>query len=264
MERLVLRWSALCLVGLGLSGCGAGDGVDRSGEPVVLFAAASTTNALDEIRQQFQRQTGIHVSASYAASSTLAQQIAYGAAVDVFVSANTKWADYLDGEGLVDRRRDLLGNRLVVVVPTGSRLHLREPEDLLDKSVRRLALADYTAAPAGIYAKQALSRLGLWKQLRSKVVAGADVRQALSYVETGAAEAGLVYATDAAVSDSVQVALDVPADLTDPILYPIVLLRHGENNAAAESFYGYLCSREAAEVFRKHGFVVQTGRTVGG
>jgi molybdate transport system substrate-binding protein len=156
----------------------------------------------------------------------------------------------------VAERRDLLGNRLVIVVPADSRLDFQKAEDLLDAGVRHLALADYTAVPAGIYAQQALAKLGLWEQLKAKVVSGADVRQALSYVETGAAEAGLVYATDAAVSTAVRIAVEIPADLTEPIRYPIVLLKQGSGKKAAETFYQYLCSPQAAATFRKHGFSV--------
>lgn len=266
MGELVSRNLAVWLVALSLLGCGGGDGSARSGRPVMLFAAASAGSALDEIRGQFKRETGVDVKASYAAASTLAQQIAYGAEADVFVSANTKWADFLERHpnAPVKERHDLLGNRLVIVVPAGSRLNLHRPEDLLDEAVRRVALADPAAVPAGIYAKQALTQLRLWERLREKVVAGADVRQVLSYVETGAAEAGLVYATDAAISTAVKVVAEIPADLTDPIRYPIVLLKQRGSRAEAESFYRYLDSPEAAQVFRRHGFVVLAHPRAGG
>jgi molybdate transport system substrate-binding protein len=289
MRSAVSRYFALGLIALSLlgTGCGPGDSASRSSQPVVVFAAASTTNALDEIREQFQQETGLVVKASYAASSMLAQQIAHGAGADLFVSANVKWVDYLQGSeagqrrtglrgqpngksqipnpqspiphpnALVAKRRDLLGNRLVIIVPADSQLHLQKPQDLLGKAVRRLAMADYAAVPAGIYAREALEKLGLWEQLKEKVVTAADVRYALSYVETGAAEAGLVYATDAAISDAVRVVAEIPAGLTEPICYPIVLLKQGLGKAGAESFYRYLLSPKAAEVFRRHGFVVR-------
>ncbi len=268
MGNLLLRNFALALAALGLFGCGGADSANRSGRPVMLFAAASASGALDEVREQFKRETGIDVKASYAASSTLAQQIAYGAQADVFVSANTDWADFLDRDSNVPvkQRRDLLGNRLVIIVPADSQLNIQSPQDLLDKAVERLALADYTAAPAGIYAKRALKKLGLWEQLKGdkKVVSGMDVRQALAYVEAGAVEAALVYATDAAVSAKVKIVAEIPAELTGPIRYPIVLLQQGQSNPRAESFYRYLHSPEAARVFRKHGFTVYTDATAGG
>lgn len=263
MGKLFWRHCSLWLVALSLCGCGGGDSGGRSGRPVTLFAAASTTNALDEIREEFKRATGTDVKASYASSSMLAQQIAYGAEADVFVSASTQWADHLDQKALVKRRRDLLKNRLVIIVPADSQLDVQKPEDLMDKAVRRLALADYTAVPAGIYAREALTKMGLWEQLRGKVVSGADVRQALAYVQSGAADAGLVYATDAAVCRSVKIVAEISTELAEPI-YAVVLLKPGESKGAAAAFYRYLNSPEAAEVFRKHGFVVRSGSIAGG
>jgi len=227
---------------------------------VTVFAAASTTNAIDEIRTQFAQQSGFRVQSSYAASSTLAQQIVNGAAAGVFVSADSKWADYLDERGLVARRVELLSNRLVVIVPVDSALRIAKPEDLLAAEVEHLALADTAAVPAGVYARQALTRLGLWESLRPRVVAGADVRQALCYVETGAADAGIVYATDAKISRLVRVAAEIPADATEPIRYPVVLLKQAAGYPAAESFYQYLLTSEAADVFRKYGFEVDGER----
>jgi molybdate transport system substrate-binding protein len=223
---------------------------------ILVFAAASTTDAVDEIARRFHEARGIRVNANYAATSTLAQQVVHGGGADVFLSANEKWADFLEEKGLVAKRSDLLGNRIVVVVPSDSKLRIETPEDLLDPGVQHLALAEPSAAPAGIYAKEALTKLGLWDRLESKVAAGADVRQALAYVETGAAEAGIVYATDAAASSSVKVACRIDPGLTRPIVYPLVLLEGGENEQAAQAFYEYLQGPEAAEVFRSHGFEV--------
>jgi molybdate transport system substrate-binding protein len=182
----------------------------------------------------------------------------------VLLSADTKWADYLAENGLVAQRRDLLGNRLVIVVPKDGKTDVRKPEDLLAAGIEHLALGEPQSVPAGRYAKQALSKLGLWPRLEAKVVPAADVRQALAYVETGAAEAGIVYATDAAVSNRVRVAVEISSDLTAPIRYPVVLLKHGQQSAAARAWYGYLSSPEAAKIFRKYGFTVLPGAKAGG
>ena len=221
-----------------------------------MFAAASTTNALDEIKAQFTKDSGIAVQTSYAASSTLAQQIVHGAEADLFLSADAKWADYLAKKDQVVRQQDLLGNRLVIVVPADSKIEVKKPEDLLAASIEHLALGEPQSVPAGIYAKQALTKLGLWDQLKAKVVSAEDVRHALTYVETGSAEAGIVYATDAAISKKVKVAAEIPEKLTGPVRYPLVLLKHGESSAAAQSFYRYLSSPAAAKVFQKYGFTV--------
>jgi molybdate transport system substrate-binding protein len=230
----------------------------------LVFAAVSATNALDEIKAQFGKLSGSEVLTNYAASSTLAQQIAHGAEADVFISADTKWADYLAGRDLVARRQNLLGNRLVIVVAAGGKIDVRKPGDLLAAGIEHLALGETQSVPAGRYAKQALTKLGLWQRIEAKVVPGADVRQALAYVESGAAEAGMVYATDAAMSKKVRVAVEIPEALTAPIRYPVMLLKHGEPSAAAQALYGYLSSPEAAKIFRKYGFTVLAGAKPGG
>jgi molybdate transport system substrate-binding protein len=258
--RIVL---AVATLALGLGGCGgrsapgpAGPSDDKADEAVLVFAAASVSNAVDEVKEQFHRKHGSEVKTSFAGSSILAQQIVEGAGADVFISADTAWADYLGENAMVVQRRDLLGNRLVIVVPADSSIHVQGPEDLLGDAVRHVALADPASVPAGRYAKQVFEKLGIWEKVKAKVVAGNDVRQALGYVETGAAEAGIVYATDAAVSPSVKVAARIRVDLTGPIRYPVVLLKHGSGRPGAERFYQYLSSPEAAEVFRKYGFDV--------
>lgn len=234
-------------------------GPARSGaidETVTVFAAASTTNAMDEVKAAFTAGNGVEVQANYAASSTLAQQIVNGADPDVFLSANVGWADYVESSATVESRRNLLSNRLVVIVPIDSKLGLEKVGDLVDGKVQYVALGDPEAVPAGKYAKQALVKLGLWEKLKGKVAAAKDVRNALTYVETGAAEAGIVYATDAAVSDKVRVVAEIPAELTEPVLYPVVLLKRGAENESARAFYDYLGGPEAGKIFEKFGFVV--------
>jgi len=223
---------------------------------VLVFAAASTTNALNEIKAQFSKDTGIAVQTNYAASSTLAQQVVNGADADLFISADTKWADFLAKKDQIVQRRDLLGNRLVIVVPADSKIDVKKPEDLLASGIEHLALGEPESVPAGIYAKQALTKLGIWEQLQAKIVATEDVRHALTYVETGSAEAGIVYATDAAISKKVKVAAEIPEKLTGPIRYPVALLKHAEGSAVAQSFYRYLGSPAATKVFEKYGFIV--------
>ncbi len=235
--------------------------LSRGADPpsaVLVFAAASTTNALDEIKTQFTMQTGIELLTNYAASSTLAQQIVHGAEADVFLSADTKWADYLAQHDLVVRQQNLLGNRLVIIVAANAKADVRKPEDLLAAPIEHLALGEPQSVPAGRYAKQALTKLGLWERLQAKVVPADDVRHALAYVETSACEAGIVYATDAAISRKVRVAVALSAQLTEPIRYPIALLKQGQQSAGARSFYRYLSAMAAVKVFRKYGFTVLT------
>jgi molybdate transport system substrate-binding protein len=230
----------------------------ESTQTIQVFAAASATNAIRDINRQFAEETGVEVRASFGSSATLARQIANGADADVFLSADTQWADDLAEKGFVVQKQDLLGNRLVIVVPDDSKLSLTTPEDLTSAKISHIAMGEPKSVPAGRYAEQALVKLGLWERLKPKVAAAEDVRGALAYVETGAAEAGIVYATDAAISKKVKVAVEIPESLTGPIRYPIVLLKHGKDSRAAESFYQYLHSPAAGEVFRKYGFTILT------
>lgn len=263
-SRVAVAWALgalLAVPGLARSAAAA----DPAARTVLVFAAASTTDAVEELQALFQRQhPDVKLKASFAASSTLAKQIAAGAGADVFLSANREWADYLEKEKLVAQRHELLANRLVMIVPADSPLRIAGPQGLLDAGVRRLALADPDSVPAGIYARQALTRLDLWDKLKGKVVSGADVRHALEFVETGAAEAGIVYATDAAASKRVRVVASIDPKLSEPIVYPLVLLRKTAGappSAAAEQCYKLLQSQEAATVFRKFGFEVPANKS---
>jgi molybdate transport system substrate-binding protein len=224
------------------------------------LAAASTTDALEELRLDFEkRHPKVTVRTSYAASSTLVQQIVAGAAGDVFLSASHEWADLLAQQDLVEKRADLLSNRLVVIMPSDSKLAVRAPADLADPGIRRLALADPKSVPAGVYARQALEKLGLWEKLSPRVAGASDVRQALQFVETGAAEAGIVYATDAAASRKVRVAYELDPKLSAPIRYPLVLIKSGRPAKVASAFYEFLLSAPAADVFRRRGFIPLAG-----
>ncbi len=225
---------------------------------VIAFAGAGLTDAMDEIKTEFAKQTGVEVQASYAASSTLARQVVHGAEAHLLLCANTDWVDYLDKRGFVARRRDLLSNRLVIIVPIGSEANVTRLENLAGDDVEQLALGEPASVPAGRYAKEALTRLGLWDRIAGKVASAEDVRHALYYVETGSADAGIVYATDAAISKKVKIVAEIPEKLTGPIRYPIALLKHGEGNVAAESLYRYLASPEATRIFEKHGFTTLT------
>lgn len=237
-------------------GCAPAQDTGReSTKTIRVFAAASSTTAVCEIKRHFTAATGIEVQASFGSSAALARQVANGAGADVFLSADTKWADDLAEKGLVDQRRDLLGNRLVIIVPDDSKLNVTKPEDLTSSQIIHIAMGEPKSVPAGMYAKRAFEKLGLWDELKPKVAVADDVRIALAYVETGAAEAGIVYATDAAISKKVRIVAKISERLTGPVCYPIVLFRHEKGpTTAAISFYKYLGSTESINVFRKFGF----------
>ena len=238
----------------GGTGDGTGDGTGEHLAEARVYAAASLTDVVGALAREFEPLRGSHVVASYGASNTLAQQIREGAAPGVFISASVEWVDKLEGWGLVEpgSRVDLLGNALVVIVPKDAEDRPATLSDLADAKYGRIALADPAAVPAGKYAKAALEKLGIFEGLRARVVAAQDVRTALAYVERGEAPVGIVYATDAAASGKVDVAVRVPAALHPRIVYPMVLVK-GANRRARE-LHEFLRSAPAAAAFERAGF----------
>jgi molybdate transport system substrate-binding protein len=225
-------------------------------DEVMVFAAASLTDALEEIGRTFEAKAGgTRVTFNFGASSDLARQIRAGARADVFFSADSARMDELAAAGLVRRsdRADVLSNSLAVVVPSDSTLRLAGPSDL--RSVRRIALADPQAVPAGIYARQYLEQAGLWAALADRVVPLLDVRAALAAVERGEADAGIVYHTDAAGSRRAKVAFEVPREAGPRIVYPMAVLAESAK-PAARSFAAFLLCAQARAVFERYGFTV--------
>ncbi len=242
-------------------------GTARAGE-VTVFAAASTSAALEDLAERYMAAGGGRVRTVFAASSTLAKQIAQGAPADLFLSANPAWMNYLTKRGVLDlaSRVDLLGNRLVLIVPRNGAETSNDPGEIDPAWLADLVLgegpngkpfviADPGHVPAGLYGKAALDALGLWAELSGRAVRTADVRAALALVDRGEAAAGIVYATDAAISPRVRIAGRFPASSHPPIVYPLALIA-GRASGAAARFYDHLLSAEAAEVFRAHGFLV--------
>lgn len=224
-------------------------------EEILVFAAASLTDACREVARGFESASGHRVAFNFGASSDLARQIRAGAPADVFFSADLARMDELEQAGLVRAadRVNLLSNTLVIVVPAGSAAVVRGPSDLA--GLRRLAVANPEAVPAGIYARTWLASLGQWEGLKDRVVPTLDVRAALAAVEAENAEAGIVYRTDAALSKRVRVAFEVPPGEGPKITYPLAPLA-ATKRPAARAFAAYLRSPASLAVFRRHGFVV--------
>ncbi len=250
--------ASLAVLLIVLGGCTAGDESSPSSQnTVTIFAAASTTDVVTKVVDRFEElHPDVTVVTSFAASSTLARQIEQGADADLFLSANADWVEYLADRDLVAKFSDLLGNSLVAVVPRDSALVIREPADLFDAAVTRIAIGDPESVPAGIYAKQALSSLDLWDRLNTKCVPSANVRQALLYVERGETEAGIVYATDAVVSAGVEVAFVFDVSTHDRIVYPLAVLQGAAENSSAQSLFRFLAGPEARAIFQSAGFAI--------
>jgi len=227
---------------------------------MAVFAAASLQDALDEAAGLFERQGGAHPKISYAASSALAKQIESGAPADLFISADLDWMDYLEHRHLIRpaTRKNLFGNRLVLVAPADSTLKV-DIKPGLDLAALlkggRLAMADPDSVPAGKYGKAALEKLGVWSSLRSAVAPAENVRAALLFVSRREAPLGIVYATDAAADPRVRIVGVFPEDTHPPIVYPAALTANS-NNPNAARLLEFLGSTEAKSAFEKQGFTV--------
>jgi molybdate transport system substrate-binding protein len=231
--------------------------VPVAAEPVRLMAAASLADALGALRPRMEDIAGGPVRLNLGASSVLARQIREGAPADLFVSADEAKMDDLARAGLIETasRRTLLSNTLAIVVAAEGGAAVAHPRDLAGPAVRRLALAETGTVPAGIYAREYLTRLGIWEAVRGKVVPTENVRAALAAVEAGNAQAGIVYRTDALASRRVRVAFAVPREDGPRILYPAAVLRGSREPEAARRLLAYLAGPEAAAVFAKYGFL---------
>lgn len=222
---------------------------------VSVFAAASLTQALRDIAGAYEAShPDITVKPSFAASSTLARQIAAGAPAEVFVSADQPWMDYLAERQRIEpaSRRDLLGNTLVLIAPTATPRSVALARSKPPAFTGPFCLAEPNSVPAGRYGKQALQALDWWTALASRLVATEDVRGALAFVARGECALGIVYETDARVSDKVMIAARFPATLHEPVIYPMALMP--SPSPAARDFFQYLQGRDALAIFRRHGF----------
>lgn len=229
---------------------------------ITVFAAASLTNAMQDIAKEYKKEKNVDVVSSFASSSTLARQIEAGAPADLFISADQKWMDYAVNKKAIDAatRETLLGNSLVVVAPKASEqaniaVDANTPWTSLLKG-GRLAVGDPDHVPAGIYAKEALQKLGAWETLSPKLAPAEDVRGALALVERSEAPLGIVYGSDAVASKGVKVVGTFPEDSHQKVEYPIAII-DGHKNATVSAFYDYLKGPQASEIFKRYGFTTR-------
>jgi len=226
---------------------------------VLVFAAASLTDALKEIATSWEIASGESVVFNFAASSLLARQIREGAPADLFLSADEAQMDGLERAGLVvpGTRRSVLSNTLVAVVPKDSTLRIASERDLAGKGVERIALAEPTSVPVGVYSKKFFERVGIWDALAPKVVPTENARATLAAVESGNVDAGIVYRTDAAISKHVRIAFEIPVAMGPAISYPFALVKGAPRESEARRFLAYLGSPAARAVFVRYGFLVK-------
>lgn len=226
---------------------------------ITVAAAASLTDVTKEIATDYKKaQPNVTLTFTYGSSGALQTQIEQGAPVDVFMSAATKQMDALDKENLIDTgtRKNLLENKLVLITPKNSTLGIKSFSDVSGDKVKTVALGDPKSVPAGQYAQQVFTTLNSWDQIKAKANLGTDVRQVLSWVESGNADCGVVYATDAATSKNITVVCEAPSGSCDPVIYPVAVLKSSKQAAASESFIKYLQTKRAAAIFEKYGFAM--------
>lgn len=229
-------------------------------QQIHLYAASSMTNTMDELAKNYEEKHDVKIIPVYGGSSTLARQIEQGAPADIFISANTKWMEYLQSKDkIIDTSvTNLVANDLVLIAPkdadkvaAGKSDEIRIQTSLKSLGNERLAVGMTDSVPAGIYAKQALETMNLWNEVSGKLASTSNVRIALSLVERAEAPYGIVYYSDAVLSQKVRVAATFSAQSHDPIVYPMAQITDDEG---VEGFYTYLQSKEAKQLYDKYGF----------
>lgn len=228
-------------------------------EQVTVFAAASLTNALQDLGRAYTERTGVKVVFSFASSSAAARQIEAGAPADLFISADAEWMDYLQQRGRVDvpTRQDILSNRLVLIAPADSTVQLKiAPGFALGAALgtdSRLSTGDPDFVPAGRYARSALTSLGVWNDVADRLLRAENVRTALAFVARGEAPLGIVYLSDVGVEKKVRIVDTFPPNSHLPIVYPAAIVKGAKRGAAA--FYAFILTPDSRAVFEKYGFI---------
>jgi molybdate transport system substrate-binding protein len=225
---------------------------------ITVAAAASMKDVLTEIRQQYEEDhPNVTLTFTFASSGTLQKQIEQGAPIDIFVSADPIMFQQLVRQGMISSpSRPLARNELILITSKQNSKRIRSLSDLTHPSIHSVAIGIPETVPAGAYAKQWLESVGLWENIRKKLVLAKDVRQVLTYVETGNADAGIVYQTDAISSQHIHVAAKADPSLNEKIAYYAGIINTSQNKKQAEQFAKYLHSRQAQSVLKRHGFII--------
>jgi molybdate transport system substrate-binding protein len=227
---------------------------------LTVSAAASMQDAMKEVAEAYQKEhLNTKITYNFASSGTLTQQIKQGAPVDVFISANEKFMDELDKKNLLlsETRKNLLQNNVVLIVPKKDNIsNISNFQQLINPNIKRFSIGEPKSVPAGQYAKEVLSNLKIYEQVKPKTVFAKDVRQVLSYVESGNVDAGIVYATDARISNKIKVVATASDNTHKPIIYPVAAIKRTQNPEMSKEFIQFLSSNSAKDVFKKYGFKI--------
>ena len=262
-KRYIAVMTAFLMTAMMLMGCGGnGDKAQEnaSQKEVYIVAAASMTDAVKEIGANYEKQhPDVKLMYNFGSSGALQSQIEQGAPADVFISAAQKQMNALEEENLIDKatRKDLLENKVVLIVPKNSTLVLDDFAAAATDKVSKIALGEPKSVPVGQYSEEIFTNLNVWADIKAKAVYASDVRQVLSWVEMGEVDCGVVYATDAAISDKVKVLLEAPAGTHKPVVYPAAMVSSSKNPEIAKDFLAYLSQDEQKAILAKYGFDVK-------
>ncbi|MBM7714878.1 molybdate transport system substrate-binding protein [Bacillus thermophilus] len=253
----------LLVASLLLAGCNSKEtttNVDKETEgkkiPLTVSAAVSLTEALEEIKELYEKDHTVDITLQLGGSGTLARQIQQGAPVDIFLSANQEWMDTLEKEDLINRstRANITGNKMVMITSADSDIQYTSAAQISAKDVEQIAIGNPKSVPAGKYTEEALHHLNKWNELKDQLVLAKDVRQVLTYVETGNADIGFVYESDAVNSDKIKMLATVDDSLHGPIVYPGAVIANTKHEKEAEDFLTFLQTEEAQNIMKKYGF----------
>jgi len=252
-KRSVCASIGLLIIAFSFNGC------LKPAATINVSAATSLTDAVGEINALYKKENpNVNVIANFAAPGTIQQQIENGAPADVFISASPTQMDALQKKHLIieNTRKDLLRNKVVLVVPGDSTLGIKSFNDLTGDTVKKVAIGDPESVAAGMYARDIFNEFGITDALKPKLVLAANVRQVLQYVESSNVDAGVVFMTDAKISRAVQVVANAPDDINNKVVYPVAVIDTGEDRAAAADYEEFLFGSQAGAVFEKYGFTV--------
>lgn len=237
----------------------ANEGTEKEHIELTVSAAASLSDAFEEIKTEFEaKNDNVNITFNFGASGDLQQQISQGAPVDIFVSAALDKFTTLQEEGAIDEnhQKEFLLNELVLITPTDSTVDIHSFTDLANKDVKQIAIGTPESVPVGKYSKQSFVHLGIWEDLQDKLVFAKDVREVLHYVDSGNVDAGLVYRTDAAISEQSKIVATSEEGYHEPVIYPAGVIKDSKHKEEAISFYSFLQGNEAKEILTNYGFKV--------
>lgn len=260
MKKQIFAVLAAAVLGTAaLSGCSSED-KNTSGKKtatLTISAAASLTDVTKDIAEKYkEKEPNVELRFSYGSSGALQTQIEESADADVFMSAAQKQMDALSKKNLIDKksRADLLENKLVLIVPKSSKTSVKTFEDLAESSVKKVALGEPEAVPVGQYSEGVFQKLGILDKIKKKANYGSDVRQVLTWVESGEVDCGVVYMTDAKISKKVKVVCEAPKKAADPVIYPVAVLKDSRHQKEAQKFVDFLKTDEILKLFESYGF----------